>query len=146
METAKEPSLALRVGAAIYVMSMWPVLPGVGTINTLMWPYQAPPMLPLEGQNAESAQGPWVLEPEDVRRAAAKLLASVQAALLEAVPPERSARIQTEQAEYLSSTLEPALQDERVPSLREAVLHPPQNVAVWLQALSGPCRPGQTGT
>ena len=134
MDVMDEPSLARRVSAAIYVMSMWPVLPGVGTINTLMWPYQAPPLLPLEGQDAESAKGPWVLEPEDVRRAAATLLASVQAALLEAVPPARSAQILTAQAEHLSSALEPALQDERIPSLRGAVLHPPQNSAAWSRA------------
>lgn len=142
----KQPTLSQKVSAAFYVLSMRPELPGVKTVNTLMWPYRVPPLLPHELQENESADGPWVLEPGDVRRHAANLLASVHTALLEGGLPLRIEKLWTEQAEYLSSELEPALQDERIPSLHGRVLHPPENVAVWLQAFSGPYHLGLPGT
>lgn len=137
MQTMTQPTLADKVGAAIYVMSMWPELPGVRTINTLMWPYQVPPLLPREEPAASAAQGPWIAEPADVRRQAAKVLASACTALLEGVPQPRIEQIWTAQAGYLSSALEPQPRGDRSPMWREGVLHPPQNRGEWLAAFSG---------
>ncbi len=108
MKTLQQPTLAQKVSAAIYVMSMWPELPGVATINTLMWPYMVPPLTPVSMLDEGAPAGPWGLEPGDVRRQAAKTLASVCIALLEGVPETLTERIWTEQAAYLSSALEPA--------------------------------------
>ncbi len=149
MQRVKQPSLTQRVSAALYVISCRPTLPGVKTIDTLMWPYMTPPLLPhklQEAQQKEAADGPWILEPDDVRRCAAKLLASVLAELLQAAPPERLAQIETELAEYLSSDLAPARQDERIPSLHGLELHPPQNRDAWLRAFSDPYRLRQPST
>lgn len=147
MQRVKQPTLAQRVSAALYVISCRPTLPGVRTIDTLMWPYMTPPLLPRKLQEAqkEVADGPWILEPDDVRRCAAKLLASVLAELLQAAPPQRLEQISTELAEYLSSELEPALQDERIPSLHGLELHPPQNRDAWLRASSDPYHHRQPG-
>ena len=146
MNAMQQPTLEQKVSAAIYVLSMRPELPGVRTVNTLMWPYSVPPLVSVSILEEEALAGPWILEPDDVRRHAASLLASVCTALLEGVPLSRSDQIWTEQAECLSSALEPALQDERVPMFGEDALHPPGNVAEWLSAFSGPCHPGLPGT
>lgn len=146
MKEMQQPTLAQKVSAAIYVLSMRPELPGVKTINTLMWPYMVPPLTPVSMLEEDAPAGPWILEPDDVRRQAAKVLASVHTALLEAVHPERSAQIWIEQVEYLSLAGEPALRDERIPTFREGVLHPPENIADWLSAFSGPCHPCQPGS
>jgi hypothetical protein len=148
MQRVKQPTLAERVSAALYIISCRPMLPGVKTIDTLMWPYMTPPLLPHKLQEAqkEVAEGPWIPEPDDVRRCAAKLLASVLTELLQAAPPERLEQISTELAEYLSYELEPALQDERIPSLHGLELHPPQNRGAWLRASSDPYRHHQPGT
>ena len=138
MSKCIQPTLVQKVTAAIYVLSMWPELPGVRTINTLMWPYQTPPLTPRQLVQGESPQGPWIPEPDDVRRQAAKVLASVCIALLEDVPPQRSDRIWTEQAEYLSSALESQPPSDTSPMFREGALHPPANISDWLQAFSGP--------
>lgn len=138
MQTMKQPSLAQKVGAAVYVMSMWPELPGVATVNTLMWPYMTPPM---ESQTALPAAGAlWIAEPDDVRRQAAKVLASVCIALLEAAPQPLTERIWTEQAEYLTSAFDVQPPDGRTPSFPQGALHPPANIADWLAAFAGPCR------
>ncbi len=66
-----QPTLQQKVGAAIYVLSMRPELPGVQTTNTLMWPYRqrlaegVPDRAP-----AWAARLP-PYEEEDVRRQAA---------------------------------------------------------------------------
>lgn len=148
MERIKQPTLAQRVSAALYVISCRPTLPGVRTVDTLMWPYMTPPLLPhkLQETQKEVADGPWILEPDDVRRFAAKVLASVLAELLQAAPPQRLEQISTELAEHLSSELEPGLQDERIPSLHGLELHPPQNRDAWLQASSDPYHHRQPGT
>lgn len=146
MEKIPQPTLASKVGAAFYVLSMRPELPGVRTINTLMWPYMVPPLLQHEMEADDRGEGPWILEPDDIRRHAARLLASVHAALLEGALPQRSAQIWTEQAESLADELEPEPQDERIPSRHGRVLHPPANIADWISAFSGPCRHRRQGT
>jgi hypothetical protein len=146
MGNVQQPTLAQKAGAAIYVMSMWPELPGVGTINTLMWPYQAPPMHTMP--ESPNVRGPWIREPDDVRRQAAKVLASVCTELLAGVPQPRIEQIWTEQAEYLSSAVDAELPDERNPKTLEGVVHPPANIAEWRQAFSGPyhhCRQDSAG-
>ena len=101
----KQPPLSHKVTAAINVMMTWPELPGVGTVNTLMWPYKRPPLLPTE-EEAATLEGRWVKEPDDVRRHAVRLLASVHTALLELLPAERLQRIWTDQDEFLSFALD----------------------------------------
>lgn len=136
MKIMKQPTLAEKVGAAIYVLSMRPDLPGIRTINTLMWPYQAPPTrsTPING----NLTGPWIPEPEDVRRQAAKVLASVCTALLAGVPQPLIEQIWIEQAEYLSLAFDGEPPDDRTPKTLQGVVHPPANIVEWIAASSGP--------
>jgi len=105
MNEAKQPPLSHKVSAAISIVANWPELPGVGIVNTLMWPYKKPPLLPTPEEAAASV-GPWIKEPDDIRRHAVKLLASVHTALLEALPAERLQQIWTDQDEFLSFALD----------------------------------------
>ena len=106
------PILRAKIGCALYVLSIWPELPGVATINTLMWPYK---------QRYDAAQtnndpGPWIEGPEDIRRHAAKVLSSALAELLQAAPLEVSEKIWKDQAEYLSFALGDGTPDDESPS------------------------------
>jgi len=90
MPEVEEPTLEGRVGCALYVLAWGPEYPGDYTKRRLMWPHT-------------------VYTDDDVRRAAAKLLASVCTELLEAVPQARRRQISIGQAEYLSFVLGDAL-------------------------------------
>lgn len=104
MNHQKEPTLQDKVGCALFVMAAEsPDAIGVWTKNRLMWPYQT-------------------YTDDDVRRQAAKLMASVCTALLEAVPQPRRQQIWTDQAAYLSFALDGEPQGESCWS-EEARLH-----------------------
>lgn len=82
----ERPSVQRQVGMALFVLAMGPEGVGRATLDKLMWPYVE-------------------YSDDDVRRVAARLLANVHTALLEALPPARIERISTDQAAYLSFAL-----------------------------------------
>lgn len=82
----ERPSVQRQVGMALFVLAMGPEGVGRATLDKLMWPFTG-------------------YSDDDVRRAAARLLANVHTALLEALPPARIERISTDQAAYLSFAL-----------------------------------------
>lgn len=97
-----EPTARERISRALIVLAGYPELPGVHTINRLMWPYKMPP---ITGQLTSDEPGPWLHDPNDVHHAAIKVLASAFAALLKAAHPQVSEQIQKEVAEYLTSEI-----------------------------------------
>lgn len=92
-----EPGLNQRVGAALFIVATGFSNTGIATRNTLTHPYT---------DCSES----------DVRRVAARLLASVYAALLAGLPHPAIARILKDQDAYLSFALGDGWPDESIPS------------------------------
>lgn len=93
----EKPSVQRQVGMALYVLAMGPEGVGRATLDKLMWPCVE-------------------YSDDDVRRVAARLLANVHTALLEALPPARIERISTDQAAYLSFALGDGSLDDSSPS------------------------------
>ena len=77
------PSIQQQIGIAVFIVAMGPHRAGVGTKHQLMWPYVD-------------------YDDDDVRRTAARLLASVHTALLAVLPPAQIERISTDLDAYQS--------------------------------------------
>lgn len=92
-----EPSLNERMGSAIFVAVFGVENAGVMTCDKLMWPYIK-------------------YEHDDVKRTAARLLASVHTALLTVLPQIQIELILKDQASYLSFAIGDGWPDESSPS------------------------------
>lgn len=95
-----KPELHEQVGAAIFIALYGAENTGAMTLDKLMWPHTR-------------------YEPDDVKRAAARLLASVHTALLTTLPPIQIELISTDQASYLSFALADGWPDESNPSAKD---------------------------
>lgn len=82
-EFMNEPTLQVRIGCAVFIALMGVDGTGVGTQRKLMWPHTE-------------------YDDDDVKRVAAKLLASVHTAVIATLPPEQIEQISTTLSEYLS--------------------------------------------
>lgn len=100
------PPLSRRVSEALFVMAMGPADHG-GMRPQLMWPYP-----------------PEAYTLDDTRRAAARLVASVHTALLEALPPAQIERISKDIDAYLSAYVGDGSPDETTP-FQAGGEHPP---------------------
>lgn len=78
-----EPTLKERLGAAIFIIAFGAEHAGMMTSRKLMWPYTD-------------------YEVDDLKRVAARLLASVHTELLATLLPAQTERISKDQAAYLS--------------------------------------------
>lgn len=83
MAIKNEPSLKSRLNCAIFIMAFGAENTGVMTCQKLMWPYTD-------------------YEIDDVKRTAARLVASVHTALLATLPPPQIEQISKDLASYLS--------------------------------------------
>lgn len=97
METMNEPELKDRVTAAIFIMAFGAENTGVMTCQKLMWPYTE-------------------YEHDDVKRVAARLVASVHTALLATLPQPQIELILKDLSAYLSFALGDGWPDEKIPS------------------------------
>jgi len=92
-----EPELKDRVGAAIFIMAFGAENTGVMTCQKLMWPHTD-------------------YEIDDVKRTAARLVASVHTELLKALPQPQIEQILKDLASYLSFAVGDGWPDEKIPS------------------------------
>lgn len=97
LQTRPCPPLRRRVGEALFVMAMGRTY--AEGRHDLMWPY-----------------APDAYTADDVLRAAARLVASVHTAVLEALPPVRTERISTDLDAYLSFVHGDGWPDDNSPS------------------------------
>jgi len=92
-----EPEFKDRLGAAIFIIAVGAENTGVMTCQKLMWPYTE-------------------YEIGDVKRASARLVASVHTALLATLPPPQIELISKDLSSYLSFAVGDGWPDEKSPS------------------------------
>jgi len=92
----KAPTLNDKLGAAIFILAFGAKDAGIMTTHKLMYPYT-------------------VYQVDDVKRVAARLVASVHTALIASVPQSRIELILKDQENYLSLALGDGWPDEKNP-------------------------------
>ncbi|MDD2744187.1 MAG: hypothetical protein PHV02_18140 [Rhodocyclaceae bacterium] len=105
-DESTEPPLELRVSAALFVLAMGGSdAVGGRTLYALMWPHKPYYVTEPSGRLRLALTGDSVDDKDvdgEIRRMAAKTLASVHNGLIAALPPDRYRRISTDLNIYLS--------------------------------------------